>query len=135
MSRTRLFPAAALCLGLITATSMWAQVHGAIFTTDSTGTRVNANIYQNAKDVYLNGGPQNQNDPGLYPDGTYYFQVTDPPGKVLLSTDKVTCRQVIVQNGRIIGVPSLFGTPPPNGKPKGCDHNLGTFNPANGQTP
>ena len=35
--------------------------------------------------VYINGGPQNEDTQGL-PDGTYYFQVTNPSGAVLLST-------------------------------------------------
>src|ERR1043166_502833 len=68
---------------------------GAIFTTTSTGTAVNANIYNLKDDVYLNGGPQNNADPGL-PTGTYYFQVTDPSGSTLLSSDPVVNRQVTV---------------------------------------
>src|SRR5437667_115278 len=56
-----------------------ASVSGAIFTTDSTGTVVNGNLYAAKADVYLDGGPQG-NAPcsaaGL-PDGDYYFQVTD----------------------------------------------------------
>src|SRR3989344_8966597 len=71
-----------------------APVTGAIFTTLVDGTRVNANIYENKEDVYLDGGP-GPNAPigaaGL-PEGWYYFQVTDPSGKVLLSTDEVKCR-------------------------------------------
>src|SRR5262249_53996986 len=52
--------------------------------------------------VYLNGGPQNEHSNGL-PDGTYYFQVTDPAAKVLLSTDDISCRQVLVVNGIFAG--------------------------------
>src|SRR4051794_36048935 len=60
---------------------------GAIYTTDRTATIVNANVqYGFGTDVYLSGGPQNTKAAGLA-DGTYYFQVTDPSGKVLLSTD------------------------------------------------
>ncbi len=87
-----------------------AAVSGAIFTTTSTGTTVNGNIYASKSDVYLNGGPQNTKDPGLVPDGTYYFQVTDPSGAVLLSLDDISCRQVVVTGGRITGVPT---TAPP----------------------
>lgn len=82
---------------------------GAIFTTLNDGTSVNHNIYDAKQDVYLNGGPQNQNSAGL-PDGTYYFQVTDPSGKVLLSSDDVSCRQVVVLGGHVYGVPT--GAPP-----------------------
>src|SRR5262245_44664955 len=56
------------------------NVGGAIFTTIFDGTKVNGNPYDAKEDVYLNGGPQNQKDPGLVPDGNYYFQVTDPSG-------------------------------------------------------
>src|ERR1700720_4239952 len=57
-----------------------AGVNGAIFTTNSGGTQVNGNLYLSKTDVYLNGGPQNKQDPGLVPDGTYYCQVTHPSG-------------------------------------------------------
>src|SRR5438128_12010528 len=78
------------------ATPARAGVAGAIYTTTSTGTKVNANLYALKSDVYLNGGPQNQNDPGIVPDGTYYFQVTNPNGDLLLSSDCAVCRQVTV---------------------------------------
>jgi hypothetical protein len=68
-----------------------APVTGAIFTTDQNSTFVNGNVYDTATDVYLNGGPR-PNAPctaaGL-PNGDYYFQVTDPSGKVLLSYEFV----------------------------------------------
>ncbi len=108
-----------------------AAVGGAIYTTTSTGTTVNGNIYANKADVYLNGGPQNAHDPGLVPDGTYYFQVTDPSGAVLLSLDDISCRAVVVTGGRITGVPT---TPPPVACVDGY-HNLGTFDSANGEQP
>ena len=56
------------------------NVNGAIYTTIADGTKVNGNIYDAKKFVYLNGGPQNPSNPGLVPDGPYYFQVTDPSG-------------------------------------------------------
>jgi hypothetical protein len=77
---------------------------GAIFTTLEDGSRVNANIYEKREDVYLDGGP-GQNAPssaaGL-PEGDYYFQVTDPSGKVLLSTDPVKCRRFHVNEYGVI---------------------------------
>jgi hypothetical protein len=90
---------------------------GAIFTTLEDGSRVNANIYQHKEDVYLDGGP-GINAPisaaGL-PEGNYYFQVTDPSGKKLLSQDPVECREFTVNaDGVIDGVTSL-----------GCAHQTG----------
>jgi hypothetical protein len=76
---------------------------GAIFTTVADGTEVNYNIYQSKFDVYLDGGPgpgAPQHAAGL-DDGVYVFQVTDPSGKTLLSTDPVECRQFTVVDGVI----------------------------------
>src|SRR5437899_3139516 len=83
----------ALALGCFTASASAAQISGAIFTTLSDGSEVNANIYSSKLEVYLDGGP----GPGApaqaasLPDGTYVFQVTDPSGKTLLSTDPAGC--------------------------------------------
>jgi hypothetical protein len=95
----------------------------ALYTTTKDGTAVNANIYPTSTDVYISGGPQNKNSAGL-PDGTYYFQVTDPSGGTLLSTDPAICRQVTVLNGHIDGA-----TGP------ACEHTDGTLNLANGTLP
>lgn len=59
---------------------------GAIFTTDSTGHAVNANIYDSKEKVYLNGGPDKKGS--LLPDGTYYVRITDPSGSVVLSVTR-----------------------------------------------
>jgi hypothetical protein len=59
-----------------------------------------------SNDVYLDGGPGvgvPQGAAGL-DDGTYVFQVTDPSGKTLLSTDFARCRQFVVSGGVINGV-------------------------------
>jgi hypothetical protein len=98
-------------------------ISGAIFTTNQGGTAVNQNSYAAATDVYLSGGPQNLKANGL-PDGTYYFQVTDPSGHTLLSSDNAVCRQLKVVNGRVAG-----STGP------ACKHANGTLNPANGTLP
>src|SRR5438034_2410434 len=58
---------------------------GAIFTTDSTCSGVDLNIYANKGDVYLNGGPAHPGGQHL-PDGSYYVRVTDPSGSLLLGT-------------------------------------------------
>ena len=100
--------ALALIFPLIAVHAMAASapLTGAIFTTDENSNFVNGNIYEDMADVYLNGGPR-PNAPctaaGL-PDGDYYFQVTDPPGKVLLSTDLVMDRQVHAAGGVIKSV-------------------------------
>src|SRR5262250_622345 len=84
--------------------AMAAPVTGAIFTTLIDGSAVDFNVYEAKEDVYLNGGPRSPKAPctaaGL-PDGDYYFQVTDPSGNVLLSTDDVTERKVHVSGGVI----------------------------------
>ena len=90
---------------------------GAIFTTVADGTEVNFNIYQAKEDVYLDGGPgpgAPQHAAGL-DDGVYVFQVTDPSGKTLLSTDPVECRQFTVQNSIIVST-----------APSACVHVTGT---------
>ena len=116
--------AVATALALPVAASAQAP-SGAIFTTIADGTEVNTNLYDAKTDVYLNGGPQNKNAAGV-PDGTYYFQVTDPSGKVLLSTDNASCRQLVVSGGRVTGASAASGS---------CEHSNGTFNAANGATP
>jgi len=69
------------------------------------GSAVNYNIYDVKEDVYLNGGPVSPKAPctaaGL-PDGEYYFQVTDPSGRWLLSSDAITERKVRVSGGYIV---------------------------------
>jgi hypothetical protein len=95
---------------------------GAIFTTNSSGTVVNGNVYQLSSDVYISGGPQNHEHFGP-PDGEYFFQVTDPSGAVVLSSDNAICRQVLVANGVV------------SGSKGACRHASGKFDPANTSTP
>jgi hypothetical protein len=66
----------------VTGTALAAPLAGAIFTTDSTCTGVNLNIYGDKDAVYLDGGPAHPGAAGL-PDGSYYVQVTEPDGTVL----------------------------------------------------
>lgn len=94
---------------------------GGIYTTLYDGTTVNQNLYQDKHDVYLAGGPQNQNGQGL-PDGLYYFQVTNPNGAALLSSDLAIYRELQVVNGVVAGV---GGT---------GNHSNGLTNPSNGAT-
>src|SRR5712692_9932439 len=96
---------------LVLAAPSYAQLSGAIFTTNSNGTIVNANIYPFKEAVYLDGGPgpgAPQTAAGL-PNGTYVFQVTDPSGRTLLSTDEARCREFTVSGGIITGVVAAGG--------------------------
>jgi hypothetical protein len=84
-----------------------APLAGAIFTTTPDGAIVNENVHYDRKiEVYLDGGPgpnAPQTAAGL-PDGDYVFQVTDPPGKVLLSQDASRCRVIRVADGVIVSL-------------------------------
>lgn len=102
------------------AASVWAggsAPSGAIFTTLADGSEVNFNIYSSKDLVYLDGGPgvgAPATAAGL-DDGTYVFQVTDPSGKTLLSTDAAKCREMTVSGGIVTAaVPAL-----------GCEHKTG----------
>ncbi len=99
-----------------------APLSGAIFTGLEDGGQVNANHYADKRDVYLNAGPPPnapQDSAGL-PDGNYYFQVTDPSGKFLLSEDPVYCREFRVENGRIDELVSIGRTYKEKGKDVPC---------------
>lgn len=107
-----------IVLAATIATLLASAPSGAIFTTVSDGSEVNYNIYAAKEDVYLDGGPgpgAPQKAAGL-DDGTYVFQVTDPSGKVLLSTDTPRCRQFTVSAGIITGVVAVGG----------CEHVIGS---------
>ena len=87
-----------------------APMPGAIWTTDSTGTRVNQNIYEYKTDVYLNGGPKSSGAPGL-PDGYYYVKVTAPNGQILGSSvggTAGTVTTVQVTGGRFVQIYQLW---------------------------
>jgi hypothetical protein len=110
--------AAALPLAMAVSPALANPPSGAIFTTVANGSEVNYNIYPSKDAVYLDGGPgpgAPQTAAGL-DDGVYVFQVTDPSGKTLLSTDPVQCRQFTVSGGIIV---STAPSPP------GCAHVTG----------
>lgn len=88
-----------LVLVLISTSALATQITGAIYTTLFDGSSVNANLYDAKADVYLNGGSAGNKN--LRP-GNYYFQVTDPSGATLLSTDPAVCRQVTVNTSGLI---------------------------------
>jgi len=111
--KTRIFTISALAcaLSLAGVSSLTAGVSGAIFTTNSNGTVVNGNQYESPCSVYLDGGP-GSNAPATaagLPDGNYYFQVTDPSGKTLLSTDPVSNRSFTVSGGIITAYTGIGG--------------------------
>jgi hypothetical protein len=84
-----------LCFSAVLASSLAlsghavAKLDGAIFTTTPGGEIVNENVrYESKLEVFLDGGP-GPNAPGsaaALPAGYYYFQVTNPSGKCLLSS-------------------------------------------------
>jgi cysteine-rich repeat protein len=88
----------------LSSLSQGARVRGAIFTTLVDGSAVNHNLYAAKTDVYLDGGPSGGGPSGAaaLDAGDYYFQVTDPSGQVLLSTDAIECRRVHVSNDGVI---------------------------------
>lgn len=100
----RLAAATALAIGILFSSSAQADaIHGAIYTSVQDGSTVNANLYENKQDVYLNGGPP-LNAPcsaGGIDDGDYFFQVTSPDGKKLLSSDRVFERKFRARDGVI----------------------------------
>jgi hypothetical protein len=136
----RLFLCLLALISVVGVQSASASIPGSIQTTLADGTTVNANIMPSKQAAYLNGGPQNESSAGL-PTGTYYFQVTDPSGTVLLSTDDVTCRQVVVVPGTS-GKGVIHGNPggtapasctePAGSLTPGAFHNNGGTDAANG---
>ncbi len=90
---------------------------GAIFVTTVTGGVVGGNRFASKCAVYLDGGPgphAPRRAPGLA-DGDYYFQVTDPSGQVLLSTDPVSNRKFRVSGGVISAFTGTGGPAHPTG--------------------
>ena len=111
-------PLALTCLSLVFVAALPAHaappLSGAIFTTTVDGSIVNANVqYQSKCDVYLDGGPVPNAPVGAagLPAGDYYFQVTDPSGKKLLSTDPVSNRRFTVSAAGIITAYTGAGGP------------------------
>ncbi len=103
-----------VAVGALLATSLTVSAFtpsGAIFTTLANGSEINLNQFPSKEAVYLDGGPgpgAPQTAAGL-DDGTYVFQVTDPSGKRLLSSDNARCRQVVVTGGIITSVVPVGG--------------------------
>lgn len=88
----------------LSSVTQGAGIRGAIFTTLADGSAVNHNHYAAKADVYLDGGPSGGSPSGAaaLDEGDYYFQVTDPSGKVLLSSDAIECRRIHVNDDGVI---------------------------------
>lgn len=105
-TRARTASALLIAIGLMAvafvsphASAVPNPVAGAVFTTDAAGVAVDANIYDDQGDVYLNGGPKKPGAAGL-PDGTYYVRVTAPDGTLLgTSVGAAVERPVTVVSG------------------------------------
>jgi len=110
MKGTSKFLVVILALGLLGAMVVpaFAQgMTGAIYTTDSTCSGVNVNIFAAKTDVYLNGGPAG-GGPGL-PDGSYYVQVTEPDGALLgTSVGSVSPTPITVTGGQFASCYQLW---------------------------
>ncbi len=124
--------AAILWLAMLTTLAVLpaaAHLTGAVWTTAADGAKVNANLYdQKCPTVgdectvpplvpFLNGGPSFSSPSRWVPNGDYYFQVTDPAGKVLLSTDDIECRRFRVEEIEVDGVMRKVTTYPLAGNP------------------
>ena len=106
-----------------------AHLQGAVWTTAADGAKVNANLYdQKCPPLadpcvtpplvpFLSGGPNFASPTRWVPDGAYYFQVTDPSGKVLLSNDNIEARRFEVATdgtGKKYVIYPLGGNPAPH---------------------
>ena len=96
-SRT-VVPVVLLFLVAFAAMANAGPLTGAIDTTLVDGSAVNQNNYDDKGSVYLDGGPGPNAPSGAaaLPEDDYYFMVTDPAGKVLLSVDPIASRRVYV---------------------------------------
>ncbi|MBE3933876.1 hypothetical protein HJ150_03165 [Vibrio parahaemolyticus] len=110
LSKLRTTTLAISSLAIMFAVPAFARLDGAIFTTTPAGDIVNENVrYESKQEVFLDGGP-GPNAPrtaAALPAGLYYFQVTDPSGKCLLSstldsadTNGGTCYQDVKIKGK-----------------------------------
>lgn len=102
-------------LAAVIAGSASASLTGAVWTSLVDGAATDYNVYSAKEDVYLNGGPNLLSGRGWVPPGNYYFQVTDPPGHTLLSTDGIGCRRFnVAPNGIITYIPEGACSSPHN---------------------
>jgi hypothetical protein len=99
------------------ASALQLQVSGAIFTTDSTCTATNDNLFASKDAVYLDGGPRKPGAAGLPPSPENYFvKVTDPSGLNLLGQTP-TASVTVDSGGNIVGCYQLSAILTPTGQP------------------
>jgi cysteine-rich repeat protein len=106
-------------------------IRGAIFTTTADGARVDANLYASKEAVYLDGGPgaDAPSSAAALPAGDYFFQVTDPSGHHLLSSDHVSCRKIHVDAAGFIDqayAGTSYVRAGTTWSPISCGHTIGT---------
>lgn len=91
---------------------------GEFFVTTATGAVMSGNRFSSKCAVYLDGGagPHSPSKARGLADGDYYFQVTDPSGQMLLSTDPVSNRKLHVTGGVITAFAGTGGAPHSTGK-------------------
>jgi hypothetical protein len=87
---------------------------GNVFVTTSAGVVPEGGLFASVQAPYLNAGPRGNakcsSSSGGLADGEYYFQVTDPSGRMLLSSDAVQDRSFRVAGGRIVSVSNSHGS-------------------------
>lgn len=103
---------AAAAVAVLATEALAGPPSGAIFTTTVNGNRIDANLYDAKTDVYLDGGPGANAPAGAaaLDEGWYYFQVTDPSGKTLLSTDAIGARTFHVSAQGLIDMVGAHAT-------------------------
>jgi hypothetical protein len=96
MHARTLFP---LILAAASAAPLSAQTPGGVFFRNRLNQEVDGNSFIRPSAVCLAGGPgPSCLGPGLQ-DGVYYFQITDPAGRVLLTPDPLSERCVVAVGG------------------------------------
>jgi hypothetical protein len=134
-------------LSLAAGASAAPPLSGAIFTTDSTCSGVDLNIYDSKDAVYLNGGPAHPGAATL-PAGSYYVQVTTPAGDLLGTSVGSTDETPLVSDGTVVNCIQLSAvlkkasddtigyddTTNPGGEYKVWASTVSTFDPASSKT-
>ncbi len=87
---------------LLLAVPVRAEVPGATFALNRLGNHVEGNAFPRKDGVYFSGGPHGSCTAQGLSAGIWCFQVTDPAGTVLLTTDPIAQRSVRVAGGVIV---------------------------------
>lgn len=95
----RLQPCLALLSSFLLTAFVSAQPGGSAFVLDRFGLHVPGNSFERLDAVFFSAGRGVDCLGTALADGDYYFQITDPAGTVLLSTDPILERKVRVAGG------------------------------------